>query len=648
MRVSSSDLLEELRRLVDGAGDRRERAKRIADAIRAAGSHRCVGIYDVDARLGRVSNLAWTGPAAPAHPIFPITRGLTGRAIAERRTVNVGDVARDPAYLTALGDTRSEIIVPILAGDSDHVVGTIDVEGESPNEFNPEIQALLESCARAIRGLWGEEPEHNRATWEGDEGSEWEWPAHEIKRVGYHVVDLIAEHLTGLPRKPVFQPFPQELAACLLGSPPPEAGASPDEILADFVQEIEPFPFGNGHPRFYGWVNSPPTVMGIFAEALAAAMNPSCAGGNHAAIYVERMVVNWFKAMMGFPSESMGLLVSGGSMAALTALAVARHARCGFDVRSQGVQGAPARLVFYMGHEGHGCHQKALELMGIGSQNVRTIEHDHALRILPSALDAAIRDDRRRGLQPVAVIASAGTVNTGAIDPLDAIADVCAEHKVWLHVDGAYGAPAILTARYARQLSALSRADSLALDPHKWLYVPVEAGLVLVRHAEAMRAAFSLVPPYLRTDERATGVGGPPWFSEFGFQQTRAFRALKVWMALRHHGVAGYRRAIERDIAMAERLAASIRGAGDFELHEPQSLSVVSFRYTPPSSRNDKRALDALNRTLLERVQLGGRAFLSSTVMNGIFWLRACIVNPRASEGDMEKLLDVVREAAGV
>jgi glutamate/tyrosine decarboxylase-like PLP-dependent enzyme len=480
---------------------------------------------------------------------------------------------------------------------------------------------------------------------EGHGADPWEWPADEIRRVGHRVVDRIAEHLTGLPGRPVFRPFPDDLASRFLATPPPEAGATPDEILADFARTIEPYPFGTGHPRFYGWVNSPPAVMGIFAEALAAAMDPSCAGGNHAAIHLEHMVVSWFKTMTGFAPEGTGLFVSGCSLAGLTALAAARHARCGFDVRARGLQEAPARLVFYMGREGHGCHQKALELMGIGTANLRFVEHDETLRLLPGRLDAAIRENRRRGSLPVAVIASAGTVNSGAIDPLDDIADVCAGHGVWLHVDGAYGAPAILTAEYARPLAALSRADSLAIDPHKWFSVPIEAGLVLVRDAGALRAAFSLVPPYLRTDGDPRGVAGPPWFSEHGFQQTRAFRALKVWMALRHHGLSGYRRVIERNIAQARRLAALVRASGDFVLREPQSLSVVCFRHAPPGARDEPRRLDGLNRALLERVQLGGQTFLSGTMIDDTFWLRACIVNPRTSEGDIESLLDAVRYA---
>lgn len=473
----------------------------------------------------------------------------------------------------------------------------------------------------------------------------WEWPAEEIRRIGYRTVDMIADHLTGLPRRPVFRPFPQDLATKYLDSSPPETGEDPDEILTAFAREIEPYPFGNGHPRFYGWVNSPPAVVAVFAEALAAAMNPSCAGGNHAAIYVEHAVVHWFKRIVGFPARSAGLLVSGGSMAALTSLAAARHARCEFDVRARGLQENASRLRVYGSAEAHGCHQKAIELLGIGSDNLRTVPHDRALRMAPDALRSAIREDRQRGFKPMAVIASAGTVNTGAIDPLDEIADVCAEHGVWLHVDGAYGGPAILSGSYAAQLSALSRADSLALDPHKWLCIPVEAGLVLVRDAAKLRAAFSLVPPYLQTDGKAEGVGGLPWFSEYGIQQTRGFRALKVWMALRYHGLSGYREAIERNIMLAGFLASMLSADGDFEVFEPQSLSVVCFRYVPPPLDQDDARADEVNRAVLECVQLGGDAFVSSTTIDGRFWLRACIVNPRADEQDIQALVDVLANA---
>jgi glutamate/tyrosine decarboxylase-like PLP-dependent enzyme len=476
-----------------------------------------------------------------------------------------------------------------------------------------------------------------------DQAEPWVWTPDEIRRVGYRVIDLIADHLGSLPSRPVFAPVPRELAASLLDEPAPQAGLTPDGILERFRSTIEPYPFGNGHPRFFGWVNSPPTVMGIFADALAAVMNPSCAGGNHAAIFVERQVVNWFKEILGYPRDAFGLLVSGGSMAALTALAVARHARCGFDVRAAGLRGASSELVLYKTGEGHGCHQKAAELLGIGADAVRTIEHDAECRMRPSALAARIALDRREGRTPLAVIASAGTVNTGAIDPLEEIAEVCRTHGVWLHVDGAYGAPAILSADYARALAAIRMADSIALDPHKWLCVPVEAGLVLIRDAEAQRAAFSLVPPYLRTVGNPSGIAGPPWFAEYGFQQTRGFRALKVWMSLLHYGIGGYRRLVARTLATAARLAAMLRASSDFEVFEPQSLGIVCFRLRPRQVPGGAPDLDAINRAALERLQLGGRAFLSSTTLNGEFWLRACFLNPQTTVEDLGVLIDALR-----
>ena len=486
-----------------------------------------------------------------------------------------------------------------------------------------------------------------------ESGADFSWSADEIRRVGHRVVDLIAEHLSRLPAGPVFRPVPAELGDALVSAQLPERGESADAILDRFVEAIAPYPFGNGHPRFYGWVNSPPATIGVMVEALATAMNPSVAGGNHAAVWVERQVLEWFKQLFGFPPDSMGLLVSGGSAAAVTALAVARHAACarrGWDIRRDGMQPAdggasPPRLVVYKGAEGHGCNQKAVELLGIGSANLRTVPSDTALRLRSDALDRMIEDDLAAGHTPVAVVASAGTVNTGAIDPLDEVADVCARHGVWLHVDAAYGGVAILTETYARPLLALARADSIAFDPHKWMYVPVDAGLVLVRHASAMRDAFSLVPPYLRTDGNLRGVQGPTWFSEYGPEQTRPFRALKVWAALRFFGRDGYRRLIEHDLELARRLADRIRSTPEFELWEPTSLSIVCFRATPAEPRDRSADLDSLNRQLLEDVQLGGEGFLSGTMLNGSFWLRACVVNPRASVMDIDAVFNAIQAA---
>jgi glutamate/tyrosine decarboxylase-like PLP-dependent enzyme len=481
----------------------------------------------------------------------------------------------------------------------------------------------------------------------GESEGPWGWSAEEFRHVGYRVVDRIADYLSHLPSEPAFRPVPEDLAARFLREPPPEAGQGIEAILEEFDRHIAPYPFGQGHPRFWGFVNPPPTPIGILAEALAAAMNSSCGGGNHAAYYVERQVVRWFQQIVGFPEEGTGLLVSGGSMATLTGLAVARHTRAGVDVRAEGVQGGDGRLTVYMSQEGHSCIRKAVELLGLGSKAIRTIPVDGRYRMQVADLEAAIRRDREQGCRPVAVCASAGTVNTGAIDPLGEISAVCRRHDVWLHVDGSYGGPAVLTERYRPELEAMALADSLALDPHKWLYVPIEAGLALVRDGAALRDTFSLVPPYIRTEGSPSGVYGLPWFSEYGFQQTRAFRALKVWMAVKHHGLAGYAGSIDRDIALAGHLAERINESEDLELMAPPGLSVVCFRYAPAGLRGDGERLDALNKALLERVQLGGEAFLSSTVLGGRFALRACIVNPRSTEADIDLVAGLVERIGG-
>jgi glutamate/tyrosine decarboxylase-like PLP-dependent enzyme len=302
-------------------------------------------------------------------------------------------------------------------------------------------------------------------------------------------------------------------------------------------------------------------------------------------------------------------------------------------------------MLVYESAEAHSCHQKAVELLGLGSAQIRVVPSDGALCMLPDALDAMLAADVAAGALPIAVIASAGTVNTGAIDPLDAIADVCARHRVWLHVDGGYGAPAILTDEYRAQLTAIGRADSVGIDAHKWMYVPVDAGMVLIRDAKLMRDTFSLVPPYLRSDDDRHGVHGPPWLSEYGSEQTRPFRALKVWMALRYFGTSGYARLISHDIAMARRLADRVRATPELELWEPQGLSIVCFRAVPSSLEGDDSAIDALNQRVLASLQLGGKAFLSSTVLGGRTWLRACIVNPGTMPEDIDAVFEAVLDA---
>ncbi len=473
------------------------------------------------------------------------------------------------------------------------------------------------------------------------------WPAAEIRRVSHQVADLVADYLISLPDGPVYQPPPRDVVEAMRRAAWAAPGETADVLLADFAAHVAPYPFGNGHPRFAAWVNSPPHPLGVLAECLAAAMNPSVAGGNHAAVHLEHQVIRWFADLLGWAAGFSGQLVSGGSVATLTALAVARHraaARAGLDDRADGVQSAASRFVLYAGTESHSCVTKAAELLGIGSAHIRVVPSDARRRMRPAELDRMIRADLAAGKVGVAVVATAGTVNTGAVDPLRPIAAVAARHGLWLHVDGAYGGPAILLLPgYAATRAALASADSIALDAHKWLYAPVDAGLLLIRDGDLARDTFSLVPPYLRTDGDEDGPGGPPWFAEYGLEQTRPFRALKVWFQLRHLGRSGYRQLIARDIALAARLRRVLARAADFEVLA-SGLSVVCFRHRPAGLAGAE--LDAHNQAVLRAVQLGGCTFLAGTQVDGRFAFRACIVNPGMTAADLDALITDIRTRA--
>ena len=468
-----------------------------------------------------------------------------------------------------------------------------------------------------------------------------------FRRLAHAAVDLVADHLDGIRDRPVFTPMSPAERAVLLEPPLPDRGVSPDTLLALVGHHVLRHPMGNGHPRFFGWVNSPPAPVGIVADFVAAALDPSCAGGDHAAIYVERAAVRWLMELVGFPVEgSMGLLVSGGSTASLTCLAAARHRAAavdGWDVRARGLRGAPAPLVLYLSEEGHSCMRKAAEVLGLGGDAVRTVPVDGDFRMDVGALRGAIARDRAAGRRPFCVAASAGTVNTGAIDPLDEVATLCQAEGLWFHVDGAYGALGVADPVLAARYAGLARADSLALDPHKWLSVPVECGCALVRDGRLLRDAWSLVPPYLRTEENK-GFGGLPWYSEYGFQQTRGFRALKLWMVLQHLGRRGVAALIRRHVDLARHLVAAVDAAPDLERVAPRELSVVCFRYAPSGWAGDAAQLDSLNKLLVERIQAEGRAFLTGTVLRGRFALRACVLHYGTTEADVDALVSTIRE----
>jgi aromatic-L-amino-acid decarboxylase len=461
--------------------------------------------------------------------------------------------------------------------------------------------------------------------------------------LGKHAVELATEYLEGLPDRPVYRPMTPSERQLLLHQPLPEYGRSPEALLDFFEQHILPHAMGNQHPRFAAWVNPAAAPIGMLAEFLAAVMNPSAAGGDHASIYLEHCVVRWLMELIDFPTAgSAGLLVGGGSVASLHCLAVARHwaaAQHGWNMREEGLQGRP-RLVLYISEEGHSCLRKASHLLGLGEP--RRIPVDENFKMDLSSLRLLVAKDRTEGRLPFCVVASAGTVNTGAVDPLDELADFCCAQGLWLHVDGAYGAFGMLDPQVSHLFSGLERADSLALDPHKWLATPIECSCAIVRQGELLRETFSLVPPYLRS-EPGKGFGGLPWFAEYGFQQTRRFNALKLLWVIQQAGRAGLVAHVIRHNTLAQYMASLIDAAPDLERVAPVDLSIVCFRFVPKQLQGEEERLDALNKRIIEEVQVGGKAFVNGTLVHGRFVLRCCALHYALTEDDVEAIIEEVR-----
>jgi aromatic-L-amino-acid/L-tryptophan decarboxylase len=466
----------------------------------------------------------------------------------------------------------------------------------------------------------------------------WAWDDETLRAAAHQVADLAADHLVTLPERPVFAAVPGELAARWRSEEWAADGVGIGQLLAEVTRDVLRYPFGNGHPRFHAWVNSPPDRAALLLDLLASATDPSCAGGNHAALHIERLVIRWLAEMACLPATAGGLLVSGGSLATVTALAAARQAHAPFDPRVDGLAGG-VPLTVYVSTEVHSAITKAVELLGIGRRNLRLLSPAAGRRLDAALLDRELEAAGQRPEHPIAVVASAGTTSTGAIDPLDEIADVCARHNVWLHVDGAYGAPAILSDRYRAELAGLARADSIAIDPHKWLYVPVDAGALLVRDPGRLRDTFSLIPPYLRVEHDPDGVSDAPWVSECGPEQTRPFRALRVWAALKSTGRDGYRRLIEHDLGLADTLAAQVRAHPSLEL-DAAGLSVVCFRYRAAAAESDR-----VQSQIAQRIQLSGQSFLTTTELDGRTVLRTCFINPLTTDADIDALIGLVAAA---
>jgi aromatic-L-amino-acid/L-tryptophan decarboxylase len=474
-----------------------------------------------------------------------------------------------------------------------------------------------------------------RAASESLDPSDWE----ALKASFHAAIDAAIEPLGDLSEAPVWRPTPDRVKARLREALP-RGGALLDDVVQRFIEDILPYGTGNLHPRFFGWVHGSGNLAGALGEALAALMNCNLGGRDHVGIYVERQVIDWCKEILGYPAAASGILTSGTSMGTVIALKAARDARAEIEVQKRGLAASPQRLVGYASSEVHSAIAKAFDLLGLGREALRLVPVDAEFRLSLPHLAAMIAEDRAAGHRPILVVASAGTVNTGAIDDLAGIARLCRAEDLWLHVDGAFGGLAVLTEEFAPTLRAIAEADSIAFDFHKWLQVPYDAGCVLVKDEAAHRAAFSDRRAYLAPAKRGL-AGGEPWFCDYGPELSRGFRALKVWFTIKTYGIDRLGEVIRRNCRQARQLGRLVAAHPDLELLAPVSLNIACFRFVAPG--RDEPALTRLNEAIVEELQLAGIAAPSTTRIDGLGAIRVNLTNHRTTDADLAMLVDAVR-----
>ncbi len=459
-----------------------------------------------------------------------------------------------------------------------------------------------------------------------------------IRSLSRRIIDDSIAYLRDVRDRPVWREVPAEVRA-FFDTPLPRSPAPLAEVYREVAENVMPYPMGNVHPRFWSWYMGSGNFTGALADFLAAVQGSNLGGGNHAAVFVDSQVVNWCKEMIGFPASASGTLVGGGSIANLIGLTVARNVKAGVDVREHGVAAIENPLRFYGSDQIHSCHRKAVEALGLGNRALRRIATDSELRIDVAALRAAIAEDRAAGFRPACVIATAGTVNTGAIDDLQALAKLVREEDLWLHVDGCIGALLAIAPKNAHRVAGIEHAHSVALDPHKWLHAPFEVGCAMIRDAAAHRGTFAVAPEYLESTPR--GLASAPWLHDYGLQTTRGFRSLKVWMALKEHGVDTFGRLIDQNIAQGAYLSQLIEHEPLLELVAPTSINIVCYRFRPAGVPRevDDEALKALNIEIMLRLQEQGTAALSDTTVHGKHCLRVAINNHRTRRDDLVLLV---------
>ncbi|WP_407119658.1 pyridoxal phosphate-dependent decarboxylase family protein [Bradyrhizobium sp. STM 3561] len=458
----------------------------------------------------------------------------------------------------------------------------------------------------------------------------------EFRALAHRMLDETIDGIANVRSRPVWRPIPDDARAAFKADVPREASELA-EVYREFAEHVAPYATGNVHPGFMGWVHGGGTAVGMLAEMLAAGLNANLGGRDHMPIEVERQIVDWMRRLFLFPDSASGIFVTGTSMANLMAVLVARTAALGTLARQHGIGNDGALLTAYTSQAAHGCISRAMDIAGLGTDALRKIAVDADHRIDVAALRAQIAVDREVGFRPFLVVASAGTVDIGAIDDLRAIAELCREEGIWFHVDGAFGALAILSPELAHLLGGIELADSIALDFHKWGQVPYDAGFLLVRDGEQHRQAFAQPAAYLRREARGLAAGAV-WPCDLGPDLSRGFRALKTWFTLKTFGTDRLGAVIARSCALAKYLEARVLAEPRLELLAPVNLNIVCFRY---------RADDAVNREIVADVQESGLAAPSSTTLDGRFAIRAAIVNHRTEKADIDALIAAVLEFGG-